>query len=168
MRHDQAFDRYEEPVELSEDEHILLWALRAIMVGRAECAGLRRAWRDTLGATADSAFAHLFTAIGLLRLTSVRMLRIHMPGCGAISGDEMTYLAILAAAQSAPPPGGPWPEDAWIGRLTGGPVDPCLRLTLRGVADMLRANGKQLELGFVGETEDARASPQTADLATIH
>lgn len=168
MRHDHGFDRYEEPVELSEDGHVLLWAMRAIVVGRSECVGLRRAWRDTFGAAAETAFAHLFTAVGLMRLTSARMLRIHMPGCGAISGDEMTYLAILSAAQSPAPTTGPWPEDAWIGRLTGGPVDSCLRLTLRCVADMLRANGKHLDLSFGGEAQDARSSFQTGDLATIH
>lgn len=87
--------------ELSIGEQLLLWAVRKRLQGEGQLPTLRRGFRladrGTHQCCAFEAFERLFGAIGR---NCRRDLWFHRCGCGCVSGDELTILALVAAEQS--------------------------------------------------------------------
>lgn len=132
-----------QPIELSRAEHLVLRAVRAFVVGRGDCLTLRHTLAALCGAQTDQTLGALMVAVRLLALRSRRRLSVHLPGCGAISGDELMLLAALAAAQ-ARAGGSGRPACPWIARLIGAPADPSLCAAFEAVGQLLAASGQQL------------------------
>jgi hypothetical protein len=87
--------------ELATGEQLLLWALRERLEGTAQLPALRRGFRladrGTHQCCAFEAFEQLFGAIGR---NCRRDLWFHRCGCGCVSEDELTILALVVAEQS--------------------------------------------------------------------
>ena len=130
-----------EPVELDGAGHALLSGLRAIAVGRAECPAVRRMFADLFGRSGNEALNVLFVFVRQLAFSSKRRLRVHLPGCSAISGDEMIFLSAISAAQCE----GASAERGmgqWISRLAGrSDVAPTLAHTLKALGELLSESG---------------------------
>jgi hypothetical protein len=129
---------------LQRSEQLTLWCVRAIALGHAECPVLRRALDGALGASAEEAFAALFTAVRTLGWCARRRFRLHAPGCDGVSEDEAALLALFAEAQAALAGGD---ERAVRARLQDW-VEPRLLegllITVQAVAGALEVNGYTL------------------------
>jgi len=133
-----------EPVELTESEHLLLWALRAMAIGGGDCPALRHAFVRAGGPLGEEALACLFVAVKHLAFTGRRRLSVHVPGCRTISRDEQLLLQAFAAVPAVE-------ADGWGGELcrrlaqiVGGPADPVLRRAVAAAGRLLPACGLQL------------------------
>lgn len=157
-----------EPVELDQAEHILLWAIRAIAIGRSDCAGLRHAFRDLCGPVGDEALTTLFVLVKQLAFRSRRRLRLHAPGCSGISGDELMLLAAVAAAQGPVRDGAILPEAPWLSQLIGAEADSSLIASARALAGLLARSGCRLIAGELRRPGAAALRPPEAEARVLH
>jgi hypothetical protein len=132
-------DEPSEAIELDETAHALLWGLRAIVVGRGDCPALRRAFLDLCGDQGDEALSALFVIIKQLAFRSRRRLSVHLPGCCAISGDELRFLSIVASAQTAEKE-----SSAWLAGLIGSDVDLTLSRSIGVLANILLSRHRRV------------------------
>ena len=128
------------PVELDDLDRAVLWAMRSVAVGRVDCPSLRRTFVDLYGQTADQILCALMVMIRLLASRTGRGLRMHMPGAGAVSRDELLILAALSALQAEAPEN----ADASLAQLLGLRSEPGLLAAVRYVADLLAERGRRL------------------------
>ena len=133
-----------EAVGIDFTAHVLLWGLRAHVVGRDQCPLVRRRFHELCGDRADELVGALLLVVRLLALKSQRRIKVHLPGCAAISGDEMMLLAAVADAQDrcGALPG---PAQSWMARLTGGVFDPSLERSVGDLAALLSRSGRKLD-----------------------
>jgi hypothetical protein len=137
-----------EPVELDFAHHVLLTGVRALIVGRGDCVVVRRAFGELCGPRADQMLGTLYLVVKLLAFASRRRLRVHLPGCSAVSQDELMLLSAFTEAQGwAPHPAGRRAPQAgsWIERLTGAERDRALDAAMADLADLLALSGRRLE-----------------------
>ncbi len=87
--------------DLFRGEHLVLLGFRALAMGHAECAGLRRTFQGLLGADADDALAHMLAFVRVVGSAGSRPVRLHAPGCCGVSPDERRVLAAVAAGQAS-------------------------------------------------------------------
>ena len=113
------------PIELDEAAHVLLSGMRAIAVGRGECPALRRRFSELCGPSGDEALNVLFVFMKQLAFCGRRRLRVHMPGCCAVSSDELIFLSAIAAAQEGAG-AGDGGDRRWLSSLTGEEADQAL------------------------------------------
>lgn len=157
-----------QPVELNHAEHLVLRAVRAFVVGRGDCLTLRHTLAALCGPRTDQTLCALMVAVRLLALRSRRRLRVHLPGCGVISADELMLLSALAATQGRDglPAGGG--AGLWLSRLTGAPADACLCAAFEDVGRLLAMSGQRLTIQDL-EAEADRPAQQLAPAArTLH
>ncbi|CAN7183867.1 hypothetical protein LJR225_000470 [Phenylobacterium sp. LjRoot225] len=131
-------------VELDDLDRAVLWAMRSVAVGRADCPSLRRTFYDLYGPAADQILCGLLVMVRLLGVRSAEGFRLHMPGCSAVSRDEVLILAALAAVQDEGLSDARAAADAGLVRLVGGPLDASLSSALRYVAELLSDRGRRL------------------------
>jgi hypothetical protein len=128
---------------LARGEQLIVWSLRAIALGHAECPALRRTFEVALGSSAEEAFAALFLAVRTLGWGATRKLRLHTPGCACVSADEREVVALLALAQEGV-------DEASLRRRVAALVSPPLHETfidnLQAVASALEVHGYPLPL----------------------
>jgi len=86
---------------LSRPEHLLVWALRAIAVGRGDCPLVAQTFAKACGPMGGHALQAYFTLIKFIGMTGRRRLRVHTPGCPCVSTDETAIVGIVAAAQES-------------------------------------------------------------------
>lgn len=152
--------RAADPVELDPLEHMLLWSFRATAIGRGECPMVRAAFQEACGALADQALTALFVLVRQFGWRGRRRLRLHLPGCCAISGDEMAILAMLGAAQAAQAAqatGDGGRLSRWLERLTDAPADPSMEASAKLVGHLLALNGRRLPDRGLPEAKPAAA-----------
>lgn len=111
-----------------------------------------------MGDFADDALNTLFVLVKQIAFKSRRRLRVHAPGCSAISGDELLFLGAIAAAQTEE---AEEPERLWLSRLIGQDADPGLVASVRALARVLAMNGQRLSLGALGELSAPPAASGT-------
>lgn len=107
MRHEvfdapESLDVPESLEDLSRPEHLLVWALRAIGVGRGDCPLLAQTFTRALGPRGPEVFGAYLVLVKSIALTSRRRLAVHVPGCPCLGADELAVLGIVAAAQDEP------------------------------------------------------------------
>ncbi len=110
-----------------------------------------------MGDFADDALNTLFVLVKQIAFKSRRRLRVHAPGCSAISGDELLFLGAIAAAQTEE---AEEPERS-RSRLIGQDADPGLAASVRALARVLAMNGQRLSLGALGELSAPPAASGT-------
>lgn len=140
MRPQSSLD-LDPPLELDELDRAVLWALRCAGLGRIDCPSLRRTFVDLYGErAADHTLCGLLVLVRLLGRRLAGGLRLHTPGSGAISRDELMILAALAAAQDDLASGA-----ARSGQTADGlGLDAPLARALLHVAGLLSARGRRL------------------------
>lgn len=132
-------------VELDDLDRAVLWAMRSVAVGRADCPSLRRTFHDLYGPAADQILCGLLVMVRLLGARSAEGLRLHMPGSSAISRDEVLILAALAAVQEERPSGPRASSaDAGLAQLLGAAPGASLTAAFRYVAELLSERGRRL------------------------
>ncbi len=94
-------DGLEAMVDLWPAEHLLIWTLRAIACGGADCPAVRRALIGACGDAADEALNAIFVVVQYIGMVGRRRLALHPPGCAWVNTDERALVAVLAAAQES-------------------------------------------------------------------
>ena len=129
---------------LERAEQLIVWTLRAMAVGHGECPALQRMFGVAFGAGADEAFLGFFVAVRTLGWCGRRKLRVHVPGCMAISPDERAILGLFAEAQASLADG----DETGVRQRLAGLVDSraaeAVLLSLQTVAGALEAQGYAL------------------------
>jgi hypothetical protein len=86
--------------ELGYAEHLIIWAFRALSVGRDGCPMIEREFRKAFGPAAEEVRGALrFLALGIQR-GGRRPVVLSEPGLLSLTRDEQLLLAIYAAAQA--------------------------------------------------------------------
>jgi hypothetical protein len=130
--------------ELDDLDRAVLWAMRSVAVGRADCPSLRRTFYDLYGPAADQILCGLLVMVRLLGARAAEGLRLHMPGSSAVSRDEVLILAALASGQDGEPGEAGSAADAGLAQRIGGRLDSSLSSALRYVAELLSDRGRRL------------------------
>ena len=146
--------------DLSQGEHMLLWAFRATAFGAGDCRLMPRQLVENFGPQGQEALTALTVFVRELGLNGRRRITLAAPGSYRLTRDEQSVLALFASAQA---------EDyarleahlAWL--LADTPRAPfpaaaCL------VAQALAMNGLMLRLPTV-EAAHMSAAPQADDEA---
>jgi len=130
--------------QLARTEQLILWTLRSIAVGHGECATLRQMFAMTFGQGADDAFLGFFVTVRTLGWCGQRKLRLHVPGCMAVSPDERAILALFAEAQASLSDGDETGVRAHLSRLVDSRATEAMLLSLQTVASALEVGGHTL------------------------
>jgi hypothetical protein len=158
---DDDLEALEDIGDLRRCEHLLVWALRVIAVGRADCPAVRQAFVSACGPAGDQARMGYFLLVRQIGMAGRRRLKLHMPGCARLSPDERAIVAVVAAAQDALRTGQDERLRAHLRWLVEGePPDTFLNVA-RSVAAALRDNGQHLPLHTV-------APPTEMQTYTVH
>jgi hypothetical protein len=126
---------------LERAEQLIVWTLRTIAVGHGECAALRRMFCLAFGSGADDAFLGFFVAVRTLGWCGQRKLRLHVPGCLAVSPDERTILALFAETQASLIDGDETGVRQRLAQLVDSRATEAVLLSLQAVASALEASG---------------------------
>ena len=129
---------------LSHGEHLVIFGLRAMATGQMDCPVVRRAFEALLAGNADRTLGDLLVFVRLLALAATRRLRVHAPGCCALSGDEVLMLSAIGAAQTEPAADGAHGLRAALGRLCDAPPSTGLALATVNLAETLTRGGVDL------------------------
>ncbi|MDP3748984.1 MAG: hypothetical protein Q8Q88_18245 [Phenylobacterium sp.] len=86
--------------ELSQGEHMLLWAFRALAIGARDCRLIHRQFDEACGPAGVEALAALGVFVRELALNGRRKITLAAPGSMRITRDEQLILALFAAAQA--------------------------------------------------------------------
>lgn len=86
--------------ELSQGEHMLVWAFRTLAIGAHDCGLVRRQFEDACGPVGVEALAALTVFVGDLGRTGRRRIVLAAPGSMRLTRDEQLILALFAAAQA--------------------------------------------------------------------
>jgi hypothetical protein len=130
---------------LARPEQLVVWSVRAIALGHADCPGLSRMFGLSLGHGAEDALLGFMVVVRTLGWCGRRRLRLHAPGCMHVSDDEHELLALFAAAQASLVNGD---EDDLRNRLAA-LAEPgaheALTLSLQAAAGALEVGGYRLD-----------------------
>lgn len=129
---------------LTRAEQLIVWTLRTVAVGHGECPMVRRIFRQSFGAAADDAFLSFFIAVRTLGWCGRRKLRLHVPGCMAVSPDELAIVALFAEAQASLTVGDETEVRASLAHLVDSGAAEAVLLSLQTVAGALEACGYTL------------------------
>ncbi len=143
---DDDWETPEDVRDLRRPEHLLVWALRAIAVGHADCPAVRQAFNAACGPAGDMARMGYVLLVRQIGVTGKRRLKLHMPGCVCLSPDERAIVAVVAAAQDAIRTGHDERLRAHLRWLVEGePAETFLNVA-REVAGAFQDNGLRLPL----------------------
>jgi len=143
---DDDWDMPEDIRDLRRPEHLLVWALRVIAVGRADCHAVRQAFVSACGQAGDKARMGYFLLVRQIGMTGKRRLQLHMPGCVCLSPDERAIVAVVAAAQDAIRTGHDERLRAHLRWLVEGEPPETFLNVAREVAGAFQDNGLRLPL----------------------
>ncbi|HEY9233947.1 MULTISPECIES: hypothetical protein [Phenylobacterium] len=86
--------------DLTQGEHMLLWAFRAAAFGVADCRLVRRQFEDACGPVGIEALTALTVFVSELAASGRRRVTLAAPGSYRLTCDEQTILALFASAQA--------------------------------------------------------------------
>ncbi len=86
--------------ELTQGEHILLWAFRVLAIGVHDCGLIQRQFDEACGPVGVEALAALTVFVHELGRGGRRKVTLAAPGSLCITRDEQLVLALFAAAQA--------------------------------------------------------------------
>lgn len=145
--------------DLRRGEHLVLLGFRALALGHAECPTLRRTFAGLLGGDADDALMQMLAFVRVVGSAGLRRLRLHVPGCCALSDDERGVLAAVAAAQASLYDADEAPLRRALDALLGSPSPEACVFAAQAVAAALTLSGLELPLREPPADEIAPASP---------
>lgn len=87
--------------DLDTGERLLVWSLRTMAVGHADCPLMEQTFGRLCGPMGPAVLQAHFILMKLIGMTSRRPLRVHAPGCICIGTDETAVVGVVAAAQAA-------------------------------------------------------------------
>lgn len=149
-----SLDHHARLCDLSQGEHMLLWAFRASAFGAGDCQLVRRQFEEACGPMGLEALTALTVFVRELGLLGRRKITLAAPGSYRLTRDEQSVLAVFASAQAEDYPR----LDAHLAWLLADaprapfPAAACL------VAQALGMNGLVLRLPTV-EAEHVAAQP---------
>lgn len=128
--------------DLTQGEHLLLWAFRATAFGKGDCRIVRRTFDISCGFAGLEALAAIKVLVSQIRRRGRREVTLAVPGSYDLTRDEQLILATFGAAQA---------EDyarmeAHLIWLTGSPVEPPFGAAACLVAQAFSMNGLLLRL----------------------
>lgn len=86
---------------LRRGEHLVLFAFRAMALGRADCPILHRTFTGVAGGEAEGALMHMLAFVRMVGWSGQRRVQLHHPGCVGLSLDEQRVLGVICAAQAS-------------------------------------------------------------------
>ncbi|WP_312160545.1 hypothetical protein [Phenylobacterium sp.] len=86
--------------DLSQGEHMLLWAFRAAAFGAGDCHLVRRQFEEACGPLGLEALTALSVFVRELGVSGRRKITLAAPGSYRLTRDEQSVLALFAAAQA--------------------------------------------------------------------
>lgn len=86
--------------DLTQGEHMLLWAFRALAIGARDRRLIHRQFDEACGPAGVEALAALGVFVRELALGGRRKVTLAAPGSLSITRDEQLILALFAAAQA--------------------------------------------------------------------
>lgn len=86
--------------DLTQGEHMLLWAFRAAAFGAADCQLIHRQFEDGCGPMGMEALTALTVFVRELGIGGRRKISLAAPGSYRLTRDEQTVLALFASAQA--------------------------------------------------------------------
>lgn len=131
---------------LTRSEHLLVWALRAIALGREDCPVVVKTFRGCCGRRGDEVLQAYGIFVKYAAMTARKRLQVHAPGCPCVGHDELAVVAVLAAAQRAQDDADAQPLRERLEILTGRSADESLLQVACSIARLLEATGLRLPL----------------------
>jgi len=135
-----------EAMALVEPERLLVWALRAMAVGRGDCPGLLRAFNNACGRMGAPALHAYFVLVKSIGMTSRRRLRVLCPSCPDFTFDERAIVGVVAAALESLHHTDETQLRTRLRFLVDGEPDPNTLFAARAVAQIFAASGHELPL----------------------
>lgn len=86
--------------DLSQGEHMLLWAFRAVAFGAGDCHMVRRQFEEACGSLGLEALTALNVFVRELGLNGRRRITLAASGSYRLTRDEQSVLAVFASAQA--------------------------------------------------------------------
>jgi hypothetical protein len=86
--------------DLTQGEHLLLWAFRAAAFGKPDCPIVRRTYDMSCGFAGLEALSAIKVFVSELRRRGRREVKVALPGTFALSRDEQLLISVFAAAQA--------------------------------------------------------------------
>lgn len=131
--------------ELDSRHLALLWGFRAIAIGRSECPLVRCLLAQLCGARADVALANMIVFVRLVGWKGARRIRLHLPGCSAVSDDERLILSVVSAAEAAILTGDVSSLTERLSQLLGGVSDASITAAATSFAREIAVRARRLE-----------------------
>ena len=132
--------------DLSRPEHLLVWALRAIAIGRGDCPLVAQTFTKACGPMGGHALHAYFVLIKFIGMTGRRRLRVHTPGCPCVSTDETAIVGVVAAAQESIRASNETLLKMRLGFLVEGEPQQAYMFAAQAVARIFEASGHVLPL----------------------
>lgn len=96
---DDGWKRPSDLRDLERAEHMLVWAARAIAAGQASSPPVQEVFNGACGPHGAHVLNAYFALVKLVGVSRGDPLKVHAPGCLAVSDDELELVAAVAAAQ---------------------------------------------------------------------
>jgi hypothetical protein len=148
--------------DLDRPEHLLVWALRAIVLGHGDCPMLKRTFDRVCGPMSGDALITYTAIVKIIAMTGRRRLLVHVPGCAAVSPDEKAIVGVVAIAQSSFR-GDETALRAHIAVLLGNEAPQTLIMAAQAVGRILQSRGCLLP--YRNAAEDG---PSSRPCPTLH
>jgi hypothetical protein len=158
-------DMAESLEDLSRPEHLLVWTLRAVAVGRGDCPLIETTFNKACGPRGGQALTAYLALVRYIGLTGRRRLRVHVPGCPCVSTDEKAIVGVVAAAQDSLCGAGEGLLKMRLRFLVEGEPHAAFILAAQTVARALKANGQSLPSRLY---EDGPADAKAPRLRVVH
>jgi hypothetical protein len=126
--------------DLTYGEHLVIWAMRAFVAGRAECPVVVKEFDSACGALAVEARNAFLVFAQQLALRGRRRIAIGAPGLLTLTRDEQQVAALFADAQA----GEEFRFDARLSWLLGRPAEPPFFAAASVAAKALAMAGRKL------------------------
>jgi hypothetical protein len=163
MRHERI-ERAETLESLTRPEHLLVWAMRAIALGREDCPVVVKMFHRVCSARGQEVLQAYGVFVKYVAMTSQRRLQVHAPGCPCVGGDEQAVVQVLAAAQRSIAAEDGRSLEERLSALTGRRADESLMMVARAIGALL------LSCGLVIPTRPAAdpAAARPAEARRLH
>ncbi|MBQ1542402.1 MAG: hypothetical protein IIZ63_10400 [Caulobacteraceae bacterium] len=123
--------------ELTFGAHFVVWAFRALALGRNDNPVVARTFEDACSPVAEESRNAFIVFVRELQRLGRRRVRLAPPGCLTLTRDEQLILAVFSAAQE----GAHDRLEAHLTWLMGGAPRPPLAAAAAVVAQALEFNG---------------------------
>ena len=137
---------YAEARPVMQPEALLVWAIRALAVGRGDCPCLLRAFGDACARMGPPVLHAFFVLVKSIGMTSRRRLCVLYPGCPDTTFDERAIVGVVAAALECLDHTDESLLRMRLRFLVEGEPDPNTLFAARAVAQIFAASGHALAL----------------------